>query len=182
MEPQYLLTIEDLRDYSTYPVFQRALKLRDAVVVDPASDEDSVRAIVQGTHPYEVRYELGLGHFSASCTCPHAQHGNFCKHMVATGMVMIGYEPPVVKNPGWIDEVVDLGRAVDEACSPWMNDEEPLPWDAIPQVVRLTKYLGSYDPTEPVDYLRKIEKTIGRMLFDSYDFSGRVYVTNRFSC
>ncbi|CAL9387031.1 hypothetical protein SUDANB121_01187 [Nocardiopsis dassonvillei] len=64
---------------------------------------DSVRATVSGTRRYRVELRTG-GRFSWDCTCPWAQEGNCCKHVVAVALVHLyeqehGPTTPAVPDP-----------------------------------------------------------------------------------
>ena len=48
-----------------------------------------ITAEVQGTSIYAVRLWAEDGELAASCTCPWAEEGNFCKHCVAVGLAWL---------------------------------------------------------------------------------------------
>ena len=60
-----------------------------------------VSARVQGSETYAVRLWAEDGELAASCTCPWAQEGNFCKHCVAVGLAWLARDRAVAKTkPG----------------------------------------------------------------------------------
>jgi uncharacterized Zn finger protein len=86
-------TEDDLRSASGDASFSRGLGYLNRVEVLEITGT-SVIAIVSGSEAYEVRLRLGgTGSGAAgvwgSCSCPFGAEGNFCKHCVATGLVVL---------------------------------------------------------------------------------------------
>ncbi|WP_435973554.1 SWIM zinc finger family protein [Streptomyces sp. Qhu_M48] len=72
--------------------FERGLAYVDAVSGVDVGD-GWIRASVRGTERYEVELRLGgRGKPTGTCDCPYGQEGNFCKHLVALGLTVIGQE------------------------------------------------------------------------------------------
>lgn len=54
-------------------------------------EQAAVQALVQGTQAYQVRVGMDAGgKLGGECDCPHAQDGNFCKHLVAVCLAWRG--------------------------------------------------------------------------------------------
>lgn len=91
-------TVEDLRDRAGESSFARARDYLDAVTGLEVT-ADGVTATVYGTDCYEVTLTMDAGKgLAGSCDCPYGLDGNFCKHCVAVGLVVL-------------DQGVDLPRA-----------------------------------------------------------------------
>ncbi|MFB7594194.1 SWIM zinc finger domain-containing protein [Streptomyces sp. NPDC056160] len=83
------LTEAKLRTLAGTRSFERGLGYVDAVSGIEVGT-DSIRASVQGTHRYEAELSLGGSRgLSGECDCPYGQEGNFCKHLVALGLVAL---------------------------------------------------------------------------------------------
>lgn len=86
---------------TTDRVIRRGESYRNAGAVEiTALTTTAVTADVQGTHRYEVRFDVSV-HADWSCTCPAAADGDFCKHCVAVAaelfMIDAGeVDPPLV--------------------------------------------------------------------------------------
>ena len=48
-----------------------------------------VRATVRGSRPYQTALEFSDDEVAGQCSCPLGQEGEFCKHLVATGLACI---------------------------------------------------------------------------------------------
>ena len=85
-------TFDDLHEAAGGQSFQRGRDYVDAVA-DVAPTALGVRATVRGMDSYEVW--LGGGDATAGerlvgeCSCPFGADGNFCKHCVAVGLVLL---------------------------------------------------------------------------------------------
>jgi uncharacterized Zn finger protein len=91
-------TVEDLRDRAGETSFARARDYIDAVAGLEVTVEGAT-ATVYGTEGYEVTLTLDARKgLAGRCDCPYGQDGNFCKHCVAVGLVVL-------------DRGVDLPRA-----------------------------------------------------------------------
>ncbi|MEU5088165.1 hypothetical protein [Streptomyces sp. NPDC021356] len=83
------LTEAKLRALAGTRSFERGLGYVDAVSGIEVGT-DSIRASVQGTHRYGAELTLGGPRgLAGECDCPHGQEGNFCKHLVALGLVAL---------------------------------------------------------------------------------------------
>lgn len=56
--------------------------------------DDAVRAIVSGSHPYQVAVHVGDDDVEWECDCPVGQRGQLCKHVVAVTLVSTGQATP----------------------------------------------------------------------------------------
>jgi hypothetical protein len=76
-----------LRDIAGATVFARGQAYfgQERVTVRKSSDTE-VAADVSGTDDYRTRLWFEDGELHSTCTCPHADEGAFCKHMVATAL------------------------------------------------------------------------------------------------
>ncbi|HEX2131325.1 MAG TPA: hypothetical protein VHH15_07170 [Actinophytocola sp.] len=87
-----------------------------AAVGDVQPTALGVKACVRGTADYEVWLGRDGTRLVGECSCPHAADGNFCKHCVAVGLVLLAEggvgagEPDVAAYLGSLDhrELVDL--------------------------------------------------------------------------
>ncbi|MER7461591.1 hypothetical protein [Streptomyces sp. NPDC097981] len=83
-------TEEDLRRLAGARSFERGLGYLSAVSQLEIGDE-TINATVDGSDAYEVELaedkDCGL---TGWCDCPYGQEGNFCKHCVAVGLVVLG--------------------------------------------------------------------------------------------
>ncbi|MFI1831121.1 SWIM zinc finger domain-containing protein [Streptomyces sp. NPDC020412] len=83
------LTGADLRSLAGARSFERGLGYVDAVSGIEVGD-DWIRASVHGTERYEAELTLGGRRGpTGQCDCPYGQEGNFCKHLVALGLVVL---------------------------------------------------------------------------------------------
>ncbi|MFE1230463.1 SWIM zinc finger domain-containing protein [Streptomyces sp. NPDC058745] len=87
------LTEAKLRALAGERSFERGLAYVDAVSGVEAGD-GRIRASVRGTERrYEVELLLGGRRKPrGTCDCPYGQEGNFCKHLVALGLTVVGQE------------------------------------------------------------------------------------------
>lgn len=84
------LTRAALRETAGSVYFGRGEEYFDMDVVSSVRERDGViNATVFGTHPYKTFLSLRDGMLDGRCTCPLGQDGNFCKHLVATGLAFI---------------------------------------------------------------------------------------------
>ncbi|MDX3864808.1 SWIM zinc finger family protein [Streptomyces europaeiscabiei] len=87
------LTEASLRALAGPRSFERGLGYVDAVSGVEVGD-GWVTASVHGTERYEVELALdgpgGLGGLGGECDCPYGMEGNFCKHLVALGLTVLG--------------------------------------------------------------------------------------------
>jgi len=58
-------------------------------VADIEEVDDVIISRVVGTHTYAARLWAIEEHLGYVCSCPNAQEGNFCKHLVATGLAWL---------------------------------------------------------------------------------------------
>lgn len=92
------LTDASLRDMAGEAVFDRGLAYwREDRVELLRDDASSATFEARGSDTYEVELYFEDVGLHVDCTCPHAQDGNFCKHMVAAALVWrqaLGGEAP----------------------------------------------------------------------------------------
>lgn len=87
-----LLDEKEIRKFAGYKVFDRGSGYYRGgrVEVETVTDEEAF-CRVRGTRYYYVNLWNHYDELGATCTCPHAQSGWFCKHMVATGLAVRDY-------------------------------------------------------------------------------------------
>jgi hypothetical protein len=101
-------TDDDLLDLAGETVFARGedyVRYVHGLVVS----ESSARASIQAKRVYQVELSWGGG-VKGSCTCPHYADGNFCKHLVAVGLAVLGEVPA----PPTSTETAALAAYVDQ--------------------------------------------------------------------
>jgi uncharacterized Zn finger protein len=59
-------------------------------VTDVELSADRATAAVLGTRPYDVSLERGASELVCSCSCPMGDTDEFCKHLVALGITLLG--------------------------------------------------------------------------------------------
>ncbi|MEV0402980.1 DUF6880 family protein [Actinoallomurus sp. NPDC050550] len=80
---------DDLLDLAGDRSFARAQGYLDAVAGLEVT-EGGVTATVYGSDDYEVTLTVDAdGELSGECDCPYGEDGNFCKHCVAVGLVVL---------------------------------------------------------------------------------------------
>lgn len=96
-----LLELADERSYARGEAY-----FEDGLVQSLAENLNVVTSRVQGTRTYQVKLWAEDSELAASCTCPWAAEGNFCKHCVAVGLAWLAQdseasngEPKAGKTP-----------------------------------------------------------------------------------
>jgi uncharacterized Zn finger protein len=92
-------TEDDLRALAGPRSFERAWDYLDAVD-DLDLSADAITATVYGGAGYDVTLTMDSGAgLSGKCACPYGVEGNFCKHCVAVGLVVLDRDdqPPTVR-------------------------------------------------------------------------------------
>ncbi|WP_347257907.1 DUF6880 family protein [Methylocaldum sp.] len=85
-----LVTEKSLRRHAGATVFDRgAGYFRAGAVVDLADTGAAVKARVMGSEEYRVTLRADRGALDYACTCPMGEDGDFCKHVVATGLAWL---------------------------------------------------------------------------------------------
>lgn len=77
----------DITTFADDAVVGRARKILGAVS-DVTVEGRSVTATVFGTSAYDVTIDLDRPLSASTCTCPHHERGFFCKHLVATSLLL----------------------------------------------------------------------------------------------
>lgn len=85
-----LVTEKNLREFAGPSLYSRgAAYFRAERVQVKYADEQEAECMVRGTSYYTVALWLHQGNdLGATCTCPYAANGWFCKHMVAAGLAV----------------------------------------------------------------------------------------------
>jgi uncharacterized Zn finger protein len=83
-------------------------------VTDVEVNASRVTAAVLGTRPYDVSVELGASELVCACSCPMGDADEFCKHLVALGITLLG---DIADEP----EVDEASDTVDLAA--WLADQ-----------------------------------------------------------
>jgi uncharacterized Zn finger protein len=84
------LTREALLETAGQVYFARGEDNFHSEAVSSLRERDgSISATVLGSHPYKTSLVLRDGMLNGRCTCPLGQDGQFCKHLVATGLAFI---------------------------------------------------------------------------------------------
>ena len=88
-----LLTERTLKEFAGYSVFSRGAKyFRSDRVQIKYADDQLAECIVRGTSYYTVKLWVHQDDdLGATCSCPYAANGWFCKHMVASGLAIVDY-------------------------------------------------------------------------------------------
>jgi len=89
-----------------------------------------VVATVQGTESYRVLLTWSAAGLTGECSCPFGQEGEFCKHCVAVGLVIIDADDDRQDDDGDGDEVggylasLDHAALVELLCEHAARDED----------------------------------------------------------
>lgn len=84
------LTRARLRDAAGSVYFSRGEEYFELDFVEGLRERNGVvRATVRGTWPYKTEITLCEGELDGKCSCPLGEDGEFCKHLVATGLAYI---------------------------------------------------------------------------------------------
>lgn len=83
------LTPEALIDLAGSRSYDRGWRyFSDGHVTALRHDAERASGTVLGTYPYEVRLRLKRGDLTWACSCPAAEDGSFCKHLVALSLAV----------------------------------------------------------------------------------------------
>ena len=103
------LTNYYLRDRAGSQSYQRGVNYyRQGRVRLEKVTSSRARARVLGTELYWVNLWENDEYLEATCTCPYAEQGNFCKHMVAVGLAATERFPERQAPQNWIERVRGL--------------------------------------------------------------------------
>ena len=95
--PQF--TLDDVKYAENAATYRRAQELYDQhKVVAIGETAQGYRAIVQGTHPYQVHLS-SRSIDQGECTCYLGQHGRLCKHMLALALAVLNASGKVNETP-----------------------------------------------------------------------------------
>lgn len=103
-------TRDDLLSAAGSRSFERGEKYIDAVA-NLRLRGGALHATVHGTEPYRVRLGVGSDGLDGLCTCPQAEDGAFCKHLVAVGLAKLVGAGSRVTTDGVELEGEDSGTA-----------------------------------------------------------------------
>ena len=138
-----LLSNDKLMSYGGITIYRRGLiyYLQNKVSIESVNDSEAY-CLVLGSRIYEVNLWLD-DDLMVDCTCPYADKGYFCKHMVAAGMAV--YEELKTRVEPWrqqlnymLDE--DVAKAVHKPWPLWIFislQKENQNWQLIPYHIRL---------------------------------------------
>jgi uncharacterized Zn finger protein len=73
-------------------------------------------ATVHGTEPYEVRLAWSEAGLTGECSCPFSQEGEFCKHCVAVGLLIIDADNELADSDGYGDDAIDGPVGADDGA------------------------------------------------------------------
>jgi hypothetical protein len=94
-----MITHDELEALAGERSFARGEEYFESGCVHSLSENlNVITAEVQGTSIYGVRLWAEDGELSASCTCPWAEDGNFCKHCVAVGLAWLARDRAAAKG------------------------------------------------------------------------------------
>jgi uncharacterized Zn finger protein len=92
---EQLLSEAVLRRHAGARAFARGEDyFRRGAVHSLEQSERSAKAIVRGQNDYEVELAMVEGALHSYCDCPMGEQGDFCKHLVALGLTLIGIKQP----------------------------------------------------------------------------------------
>jgi uncharacterized Zn finger protein len=80
-----------------------------------------IQATVRGTHPYKVRLQVKSGRFNTFCSCPLGEGGEFCKHIVATGLEWIAQQ----EKPGKSQKGKKQRDVTSKEIEKWLRAQSP---------------------------------------------------------
>jgi uncharacterized Zn finger protein len=101
-----------------------------------------VVATVHGTEPYQVRLSWSTAGLTGECSCPFGEEGEFCKHCVAVGLLVID----AAEEDDEFDDEDDDDEFAEE-------DEAAVPGVAGRDGGEVRRYLASLDHAALVDLL-----------------------------
>lgn len=85
-----LITESTLEELAGDRYFERGLAyFRHSAVSRLRAGAKEISARVRGSRPYAVRLWLDGRELRWDCTCPLGRDGEFCKHLVATGLAWL---------------------------------------------------------------------------------------------
>lgn len=85
-----LVTDAALRSLAGATYFQRGTDyFRSGAVERLRADEAEIVAVVVGTEAYRCRIRIVRRNLGWDCSCPLGDDGEFCKHLVATGLAWL---------------------------------------------------------------------------------------------
>ena len=106
-----IISVSSLKKLAGERYFERGSDYFDGgAVVRLRSGTDWISGRVQGTEvcPYAVRFWLEKQELQWGCTCPLGLEGEFCKHVVATGLAWLS--GGVIEHEPEIPEVLEAVR------------------------------------------------------------------------
>ena len=100
-----LLTKSSLRDHAGPVYYRRGVEYFKSDAVDLRRfDEHEISARVEGSETYRVVLRAGRQQLDSTCSCPLGDDGEFCKHVVATGLAWLAQMKRGDGKPGKPDK------------------------------------------------------------------------------
>ncbi|MBK8252757.1 MAG: SWIM zinc finger family protein [Polyangiaceae bacterium] len=83
--------VKALADSRAYARGQRYFA--EGKVKSVTRNKTSLAGVVEGERSYAVRLWVNESSLAYSCSCPHGEEGNFCKHCVALSLAWLAQAP-----------------------------------------------------------------------------------------
>lgn len=89
-----LLTQSSLKEFAGPVYYNRGVEYYENDAVELRGfDEQAINARVEGSDTYSVSLKVRRDELDWSCSCPLGDEGEFCKHVVATGLAWLARKP-----------------------------------------------------------------------------------------
>ncbi len=124
-----LLSDVYIRKLAGATYYQRGVDyFRRELVQSLEACDESIGAIVCGTEDYEVEITFNGKRIGYTCTCPLGDDGEFCKHLVATGLAWLATQSKDASTPRAARRISDddikaaLGANDKETLIAWLTE------------------------------------------------------------
>jgi len=174
------LTRAALREIAGPVYFARGEEYFDIGAVSSVRERDGmISATVFGSYPYKTSLLIRDGMLDGHCTCPLGQDGEFCKHLVATGLAFIDQQAGVrgKGEPGKLITPKEIEAYLSKQAAPNLIRiimEQADFDDAFYAMLRLRTAADSVKPNTS-ELKRVLRQTMGILDFvswrDIYDYS-----------
>lgn len=150
-----------LRELAGEQYFERGLAyFRSGAVSRLEATENQISARVSGTHPYIVRLWLVRRELAWNCSCPLGADGEFCKHLVATGLAWLAHGAPAALSSPELQSAKAFIEASDkqtlaEILLGWAEREDEL----LAELLLAAQRSGRSDPAALKDMIRSAFRT-----------------------